>query len=64
MRKLTIKSASDFDKITEAAKQTELGKKVISEMEPLEMWIDDIDSSGKIIGRLELFSRRYEKAGD
>ena len=53
----------NFDELTEMAKQTPLGQKIMQEMKPVEMWVNDISPDGKIIGRLEMISGRYENCG-
>jgi hypothetical protein len=64
MKKLKLKKSSrSFDELTEMAKQTPLGQKIMQEMKPMEMWVNDISPDGKIIGRLEMISGRYENCG-
>jgi hypothetical protein len=50
-----------FNELTALAKSTPLGQKIMQEMKPMEMWVNDISPDGKIIGRLEMMSSRYEK---
>lgn len=54
---------SSFERATEALKKTSLGKEILKEMAktPLERWVNDINLDGTIIGRLEIYSGRYEK---
>lgn len=55
----------DYDELTEQAKATLLGQKILKEMQatPLEMWVNDINSNGVIVGRLEIHSGKYESYG-
>lgn len=56
------KTIDSFSKLTELVKATDLGKEIVKEMNktPLERWVDDINSEGVVIGRLEFYSGRYE----
>ena len=45
------------------AKQTPLGQKIMEDMKPIEMWVNDISPDGKIIGRLEMISGHHENGG-
>lgn len=53
-----------YDDLTELAKVTPLGQKILKELQetPMEMWADDISPKGVVIGRMEMYSGRYEKA--
>ncbi len=55
----------NLEELTQKAKQTPLGqevlKEVMQEVEQTGMWVNDISPDGKIIGRIDIFSGKYEK---
>lgn len=55
------KRICELDNLTILAKRTKLGKKILQEMEPQERWVNDFSPDGKIIGKFEMTSRKYEK---
>ena len=52
-----------MDEITKKAKETKLGRKIMYDLSKAkkESWIRDIDVKGNVIGRLEIFSGKYER---
>ena len=57
------KQLKQMDEITKKTKETKLGPKIMYDLSKSkkESWIRDIDVKGNVIGRLEIFSGKYER---
>lgn len=55
------KQIKDLEQLTESVKKSPAGQETIKAMPTIERWVNDISPTGEIIGRLEMYSGRYEK---